>query len=139
MILFFESFLCGADKQITVSQLFQQLIEQELGGGYLVKGGFTLQAVKQLGGLWCLVAVFQKCSLKTGPIRMFFPWQLIDCQWQVLTVGIPRRRSVSHCLLSCGWRNTKLGRRIYFQALIVTVWQKVLWKVDGGEGGRGNS
>lgn len=47
----FESFLCGADKQITVSQLFQQLIEQELGGGYLVKGGFTLQAVKQLGGL----------------------------------------------------------------------------------------
>lgn len=72
----FESFLCGADKQITVSQLLHLPVELELGGRVLLKGGFILQAVEtelvRVGSLLLLLAVFQKCSLQTGPIRMFF-------------------------------------------------------------------
>lgn len=68
--ILFENFLHGVDKQITVFPVVSSALRTTVRqSGYLIKGGFILRAVKHD---WPGLAVFQKCSLKTGPIRMLF-------------------------------------------------------------------
>lgn len=79
-----ENFLRGVDKQIIVSQLSHQPVELDVGSRVFGKGRIHIAGSEtellRAGSISLLLAVFQKCTLKTGPIRRFFSRQFIDCQ-----------------------------------------------------------